>query len=109
MAQSIDESEVHLRSRFGCDPWRRLVTLNQALPERNEAEAAGRELAARMRDRAAATNARVAIAGPAPAFVARRGDRWRFNVVLRGDDPVGVLGDPPGAPWSIDVDPESLL
>ena len=41
--------------------------------------------------------------------VARRADRWRFNVVLRGDDPVGVLGDPPGAPWSVDVDPESLL
>jgi len=59
--------------------------------------------------RAGASGARVEVAGPAPAFVARRGDRWRFNVVLRGDDPVGLLGDPPGAPWSIDVDPESLL
>jgi hypothetical protein len=29
--------------------------------------------------------------------------------VIRGDDPVAFLGDPPGAPWSIDVDPESLL
>jgi hypothetical protein len=51
----------------------------------------------------------VDVAGPAPAFVARRGDRWRFHVVLRGDDPVRLLADPPGAPWSIDVDPESLL
>ena len=47
--------------------------------------------------------------GPAPAFVPRRADRWRWNVVLRGDDPAALLdGDVP-APWSVDVDPESLL
>ena len=49
------------------------------------------------------------VAGPAPAYVARRNDRWRFNVVLRGDDPRAVLGEDPGPPWSVDVDPESLL
>jgi hypothetical protein len=47
--------------------------------------------------------------GPAPAYIARRNDRWRFNVVLRGADPRGTLGDDPGPPWSVDVDPESLL
>ena len=51
----------------------------------------------------------VTVAGPAPAYIARRNDRWRFNLVIRGDDPVAVLGDPPAAPWSVDVDPESLL
>jgi primosomal protein N' len=66
-------------------------------------------MAETLRARAAAAGIGVDVAGPAPAFVARRGDRWRFNVVLRGDDPVRVLDDPPGAPWSIDVDPESLL
>jgi hypothetical protein len=44
-----------------------------------------------------------------PAYIARRGGRWRFHVVLRGPDPVSVLGGDPGAPWSVDVDPESLL
>jgi hypothetical protein len=29
--------------------------------------------------------------------------------VLRGEDPRAVLGEPPGTPWSVDVDPESLL
>jgi primosomal protein N' len=85
------------------------VKLTVALPDRGEAEAAGRTLVEQLRARATATGARVQVSGPAPAFVARRGDRWRFNVVLRGDDPVAVLGEPPGAPWSIDVDPESLL
>jgi primosomal protein N' (replication factor Y) (superfamily II helicase) len=108
-AEAFYDAELDLRRRFGSPPFGRLVKLTVALAERGEAETAGRELATRLRDRAAATGARVDVAGPAPAFVARRGDRWRFNVVLRGDEPVGVLGDPPGAPWSIDVDPESLL
>ena len=51
----------------------------------------------------------VQVSGPAPAFIAKRGDRWRFNVVLRGDDPVRLLDPQPGVPWSIDVDPETLL
>jgi hypothetical protein len=29
--------------------------------------------------------------------------------VLRGPDPVALLTPPPGPPWSVDVDPESLL
>ena len=31
------------------------------------------------------------------------------DVVLRGRDPAAVLGGDPGRPWSVDVDPESLL
>ena len=108
-AEAFYDAELELRRRFGSPPFGRLVKLTVALADRGEAEAAGRELATSLRERAVATGARIDVAGPAPAFVAKRGDRWRFNVVLRGDDPVGLLGDPPGAPWSIDVDPESLL
>jgi len=108
-AEAFYDAELELRSRFKSPPFGRLVKLTVALAERAEAETAGRELAASLRERAARDGARVDVAGPAPAFIARRGDRWRFNVVLRGDDPVALLGDPPGAPWSIDVDPESLL
>ena len=32
-----------------------------------------------------------------------------YNVVIRGPEPVALLDPPPGAPWSVDVDPESLL
>jgi primosomal protein N' (replication factor Y) len=109
-AAAFYDAELDVRRRFGSPPFGRLVKLTVALPDRDDAERAGRELAERLRERAAAGVAgRVQVSGPAPAFIAKRGDRWRFNVVLRGDDPVAVLGDPPGAPWSIDVDPESLL
>ena len=32
-----------------------------------------------------------------------------YHVILRGPDPAAFLGDGPGAPWSVDVDPETLL
>jgi primosomal protein N' len=51
----------------------------------------------------------VTVVGPAPAYISRRADRWRWNLVLRGDDPVGLLAGGLDAPWSVDVDPESLL
>lgn len=109
-AAAFYDAELDLRRRFDSPPFGRLVKLTVALPDRDDAERAGRELADRLRDGAAAgRGGRVQVSGPAPAFIAKRGDRWRFNVVLRGDDPVAALGDPPGAPWSIDVDPESLL
>jgi primosomal protein N' (replication factor Y) len=108
-AEAFYDAELDLRRQFGSPPFGRLVKLTVALPDRGEAEEAGRSLATRLRERAGREGLAVQVAGPAPAFIARRGDRWRFNVVLRGADPVRLLDDPPGLPWSIDVDPESLL
>jgi primosomal protein N' (replication factor Y) len=109
-AAAFYDAELDLRRRFGSPPFGRLVKLTVALADRDDAEKAGRELAERLKDRAGqGIGGRIQVTGPAPAFIARRGDRWRFNVVLRGEDPLATLGDPPGAPWSIDVDPESLL
>jgi primosomal protein N' (replication factor Y) len=108
-ADAFYDAELDLRRRFGSPPFGRLVKLTVALADRAEAEQVGRAMVERLRERAAALASNVQVSGPAPAFVAKRADRWRFNVVLRGDDPVRVLGDPPGAPWSVDVDPETLL
>ncbi|MGP1673975.1 MAG: replication restart helicase PriA, partial [Candidatus Limnocylindrales bacterium] len=100
-------AELALRRRFGSPPYGRLVKLTVALPDRDEAERVGEAMAARLRDRAASRN--TTVIGPAPAYIARRNDRWRYHVVLRGADPIGTLDGDPGPPWSVDVDPESLL
>jgi len=99
--------ELSMRRRFGSPPYGRLVKLTVALPEREAAEREGEAMAARLRERAGEHG--TTIIGPAPAYIARRNDRWRYNLVLRGVDPVGALGGDPGPPWSVDVDPESLL
>jgi primosomal protein N' (replication factor Y) len=108
-ADAFYAAELELRRRFGSPPFGRLVKLTVALPDRDAAEREGLAMAERLRERAATVGAQVVVAGPAPAYIARRNDRWRFNLVMRGTDPLSVLGGDPGAPWSVDVDPESLL
>jgi primosomal protein N' (replication factor Y) len=99
-------AELDLRRRFGSPPFGSIVKLTVALPDRDAAERAGEEMAGRLRERAAGTTT---VVGPAPAYIARRNDRWRYHVIVRGDDPVSIIGDDSGPPWSVDVDPESLL
>jgi primosomal protein N' (replication factor Y) len=111
-AAAFYDAELELRRRFGSPPFGRLIKLTVALPDRAEAERVGRELVETLRERAVtaeSASGAVQVSGPAPAFIAKRGDRWRFNVVLRGVDPVRLLDPQPGVPWSIDVDPETLL
>jgi primosomal protein N' (replication factor Y) (superfamily II helicase) len=103
------DEELELRARFGSPPFGRIVKLTVALPEREAAENAGLEMAERLREAARAQGIDVQVAGPAPAYVARRNDRWRYHLVVRGADPAAVLGAGPAPPWSVDVDPESLL
>jgi primosomal protein N' (replication factor Y) len=101
--------ELELRRRFGSPPFGSLVKLTVALPDRDGAEREGAAMAQRLRERATAAGLATSVIGPAPAYIARRNDRWRFHVILRGEDPLAVLGGDPGLPWSVDVDPESLL
>lgn len=103
------DEELALRERFGSPPFGRLVKLTVGLEDRAAAEREAVTMADRLRARAAELALAVAVAGPAPAFVARRAGRWRYHVVLRGPDPVRLLDPTPGSPWSVDVDPESLL
>ncbi len=103
------QDELAARRRFHSPPFGQLIRLTVALDDRAAALSRASAMAAELRQRAAALAAEVEILGPVPAYVARRAGRWRFHVVLRGDRPAEVLGGDPGAPWSVDVDPESLL
>ena len=108
-AAGFYDEELALRERFGSPPFGRLVKLTVGLPEREDAEREALAMAERLRVRARDARLSVQVVGPAPAYIARRAERWRYNVVLRDSDPVALLVPPPGAPWSVDVDPESLL
>jgi primosomal protein N' (replication factor Y) (superfamily II helicase) len=108
-AATFYEAELASRRGFGSPPFGSLVKLVVADESREAAEAEGGRMATELRERAAAMGRRLNVLGPAPAYIARRAGRWRFTVILRGDDPVAVLGGDPGPPWSVDIDPESLL
>jgi primosomal protein N' (replication factor Y) len=108
-AGAFYDEELALRERFGSPPFGRLVKLTVGLADREAAEREALAMGDRLRAAAAGRGLGVQVVGPAPAYVARRAERWRYNLVLRGQDPVALLEPPPDAPWSVDVDPESLL
>ncbi len=108
-ADAFYGEELALRERFGSPPFGRLVKLTVGLAPREAAERAALLYAEVLRARARLSVPSVQVVGPTPAFVARRAEKWRYHVVLRGADPAALLDPQPGAPWSIDVDPESLL
>lgn len=108
-AVAFYDAELEARRRFGSPPFGRLVRLTVGLPDAEAAEREANVTADRLRAVAAERGSRVAVMGPAPAFIRRRSGRWRWNVVLRGEAPSGLLDGGLDAPWSVDVDPESLL
>ncbi len=103
------DAELERRRRFGSPPFGRLIKLTVALSRREAAVETATTMVTRLRAHSTELEAHVSVLGPVPAYIARRGGRWRFHVVLRGPDPAAVLDGDPGAPWSVDVDPESLL
>ncbi len=108
-AAAFYDSELAARRQFGAPPYGSTIKLTVGMEDRDAARAAGREMAELLRVRAADRSLAVTVAGPAPAYVPRRAGRWRFHVVVRAADPRAVLDGDPGPPWSVDVDPESLL
>jgi primosomal protein N' (replication factor Y) (superfamily II helicase) len=107
-AASFYDTELGLRERFGSPPFGRIVKLTLAMPGQEAAEREAMAMADRLRERTGDA-IDVTVAGPAPAYIARRGERWRWNIILRGREPAVLLDRGLGPPWSVDVDPESLL
>ena len=103
------DHELESRRRFGSPPFGRLVKLTIGLDDPAAAERGASTMAETLRSRAGERGTGIEVIGPAPAFVRRRAGKWRWNLVLRGADPVALLDGGPDAPWSVDVDPESLL
>ena len=109
VSSAFYDAELESRRRFSSPPYGELVKLIVALPDARAAEAEARRYAGELRERAAHSGASVEVVGPAPAYVARRAGRWRWNVILRGARPGELLEGGVSPPWSVDVDPESLL
>jgi primosomal protein N' (replication factor Y) len=108
-ADAFYDRELDLRKRFGSPPFGALVKLTLAMADRAAAEAEATAMVERLRGRAVERGNDATVLGPAPAYIARRADRWRWNVVLRGSDPRALLDGGLEPPWSVDVDPDSLL
>lgn len=101
--------EIEYRRRIGYPPFSRLVRLEYRHAKPDQAEEAARTMAARLENWIAESGVSVEIIGPVPCFFARQSGQYRWQIVLRGGDPVQVLRGRSIPDWRIEVDPTSLL
>ncbi len=102
--------ELAQRRRLGYPPFARLVRLERRERDAAKAESEAWKMADRLKSRIEAEGRReTEIIGPVPCFFAKVNGLSRWQVILRGPNPAGLLrgGVPDG--WRIEVDPDSLL
>ncbi len=105
------ETEMAARAQHDYPPFGRLARLVYQHPSDARARDAAATMAAQLceeRDRQGLSGPE--ILGPTPAYVYRRRGRYRWQITLRGADPIPLLrlcSLPQG--WTIDIDPVSLL
>jgi primosomal protein N' (replication factor Y) len=102
--------ELAHRRKLGYPPYSRLARLE--LRDKDEANAA--KEAARMGEQvgswiAASERRALEMMGPAPCFFNRRDGYYRWQIILRGQDPAGLLRGRPLGSWQVEIDPPSLL
>ncbi len=102
--------ELAYRRKMGYPPYARLVRLElrEADAERaaDEARQMGRRVETWLAERGQPSTEMI---GPAPCFFSRQDGLYRWQIVLRGPDPVGVVRGRDLGEWRAQVDPASLL
>ena len=105
------EQELAFRREQAYPPFRRLARLEYRHRRQEEVRQAAEHLAATLRAVLSAKGRpSTDLIGPAPAFFAKRRDLFRWQIIVRADDPAGLLNQvdiPPG--WRVDIDPVSVL
>jgi primosomal protein N' (replication factor Y) (superfamily II helicase) len=104
------EQELAYRRKLGYPPFSRLVRLELRQADIDEAGMEARRMARQLQQWIddGGFNA-TTLVGPVPCFYARLAGNYRWQVVLRGPNPVEVLRGRSLGDWRVEVDPMSLL
>ena len=102
--------ELDYRRMLAYPPFSRLVRLEYRHLSQSKAEREARQLAMLIADQIETKGLRqTELIGPLPAYYSRMHGLWRWQIILRGSDPVILLPNLPLRDWQIEVDPPSLL
>jgi primosomal protein N' (replication factor Y) len=102
--------EIENRRKLGYPPFGRLVRLEYRHRENAEAEKQSKILAQRLTtDIKAEKRTETDLIGPVPCFFMKINGIYRWQIVLRGPDPVTLLKGKISTGWRVEVDPISLL
>jgi primosomal protein N' (replication factor Y) len=102
--------ELQNRRQLGYPPFARLVRLERREQDPARAEEEARKMAAQLRvwmEREG--RIQTEMIGPLPCPFPKMAGFYRWQIVLRGPDPAGLLKDKPLAGWRVEVGPVSLL
>jgi primosomal protein N' (replication factor Y) len=104
------QQELEHRRQLGYPPFARLVRLEYRHTNADQAEASARKLATLLQSWIETGGYRATqMIGPVPCFFGRISGVYRWQIVLRGPDPVALLRGRTIPDWRIEVDPPSLL
>jgi primosomal protein N' (replication factor Y) (superfamily II helicase) len=104
------EWEIENRRKLGYPPFGRLARLEYRHRDNAEAEKQARQLAERLSAEIKMENRiETDLIGPVPCFFAKINGIYRWQVILRGPDPVSLLRGRIPDGWRIEVEPVSLL
>jgi primosomal protein N' (replication factor Y) len=106
------EREIEFRAQQRYPPFSRLIRLSIRDRSDEKCREEGESLAVEIDGVVGAGGFDADVFGPAPAFVAKIRDMYQWQIIVRGSvqgftELVSAI--PLRAPWTIDVDPQSLL
>jgi primosomal protein N' (replication factor Y) len=108
------EYELEQRRRLDYPPFSRLVRLEYRDPDPILAEQETRKVSAKLQPLLSSDRWKlIKLVGPVPSFFAKVGGVYRWQIILRGPDPVRLLQEQAAGgwlkDWRVEVDPISLL
>jgi primosomal protein N' (replication factor Y) len=102
--------ELEYRRALGYPPFFRLVRLEYRHLQADQAENAAQHMAGQVRQWIeAGEHTATELIGPVPCFFSRVNGYYRWQIVLRGPDPVKILRNRSLGEWRVQVDPPNLL
>ncbi len=105
--EAFYQREARLRATLDYPPFGNLARLTVARSSERDAKGEAGLVADQLnRVRQATPGSTAQVIGPAPASPVRRRGLWRYQLLLKGDNPTALLvGTELGRGWSVDVDP----
>jgi primosomal protein N' (replication factor Y) len=108
--QAFYQQELEYRRQLHYPPFSRMLRLEYRHRDPQRAEATAEALASQIRTWLVEEDRReTELVGPTPCFFSRLGGLYRWQLVLRGPDPVSLLRGKYLGDWRIEVNPPSLL
>ena len=103
--------EINYRRELGYPPFLKLVRLEVRDRDEKTAESKARTYAAALQGWIKNEGYRsTRIVGPTPPYFAKLRGEYRWQLLIKGPDPVKLVRDhPPGPEWTIEVDPPTIL